>query len=173
MGRGRHHGQCRSRRSITASSRKLNVRGRQLRGPYVHVAGGGSISGARGLRSRVLVSSSTCDLRSAAFTARPAARSGFVVVLANLKKGRRLTHEVLFSNHYPNPLVYQPQHTRCRSQGFVPSESGKVNRFQIRTPKYRQCRPWPVPAWFALEPAHRFRFERVRPFAVETLKGEG
>src|SRR3974390_3844116 len=45
----------------------------------------GSTSGGRGLTSFGGLASSTCDLRSAAFSIRTAANSGFFVKLANLR----------------------------------------------------------------------------------------
>src|SRR5256886_13270411 len=60
-------------------------RGRQLRRPSVH-AGGGSMSGATGLRSGCAPGSSTCSLRSAALSNRAAEILGSLVALANLKR---------------------------------------------------------------------------------------
>jgi hypothetical protein len=63
-----------------------NERGRQLRRPFsVHVADGGSISGAGagGVKSRDADGSSTCNFRSAAFSINAAETLGSLVALAN------------------------------------------------------------------------------------------
>ncbi len=64
-----------------------NERGRQLRRPLlVHVADGGSISGASGVTSRDAAGSSTRNFRSAAFSINAAEILGSLVALANLNR---------------------------------------------------------------------------------------
>ena len=66
---------------------RSHERGRQLRRPFsIHVADGGSTSGARGDKSRDADGSSTCNFRSAAFSINAAEILGSLVALANLNR---------------------------------------------------------------------------------------
>ena len=75
---------------------------------------GGSMSGAEGFRPGG-PGSSTCNSRSAAFSNKAAETFRVFGCLGELKKDRRLTHEILSPDHRTFPVISQRKHPTRKS----------------------------------------------------------
>ena len=85
---------------------------------------GGSMSGAEGFRPGG-PGSSTCNSRSAAFSNKAAETFRVFGCLGELKKDRRLTHEILSPDHRTFPVISQRKHPTRKPADLFQTESIK------------------------------------------------